>query len=73
MKPTTATIHLNLDHIAPGELPNFRSALIGGKPMLCSVMPDGLTVWLRVDQVNELASKLLIHLPSKPKEVRETA
>ena len=71
MKPT-ASIHLNLDHIAPGELPNFRSSIIGGKPMLY-VMLDGCTVWLRSDQVNELASKLLIHLPSKPKEVRETA
>ncbi len=63
------TTHLNLDRLPAGALPGFHPSKIGGEPMLYARIGD-TTIWLRVDQVNELAAKLLCHLPSEknPKE-----
>ena len=68
MSKPIVQVHLSLDRIPEGQLPTFHLSSIANTPMLYAMF-EGTTVWLRVDQVNELASKLLIHLPSTSKEV----
>ena len=68
--PTKAVVqvHLSLDRIREGEMPVFHASSVANTPMLYAMFGE-TTIWLRVDQVNELASKLLAHLPStEPKE-----
>lgn len=63
MGPSVIQSTINLDSVKPGELPSFHETQIAGRKALVAYFHD-CTIWLRADQVNELAAKLMVHLPT---------
>ena len=67
-----SAMFLNLDRIPAGKLPVFQPT-DSASTVDSDGTSDGLlwhfrdcTVWLRLDQINEIIAKLVVHVPELP-------
>jgi len=62
-RPVISTMFINLDRLAPGELPSLKPPPSSALDGLLMWQFDDVTLWLRREQVGELVAKLAVHLP----------
>lgn len=63
----TVEVDVNLDRLPANHIPPMQLVRVMGVDMLALYL-DGVTLWLRRDQANELASRLMVHLDSATEE-----